>query len=154
MHHCGGSYAQQTLTTVSALMLMAAPVLAQTTPARPRAAPHRPLRRLATMVAVKTPAPTRPRWRMSPITGSAVHGSDDSKIGSVSTVLMQPQNKTIDRMVVSAGGVLGVGGHKVAVPLDQFKWDSDKGGFKIAKTTDDLKSMPEWQSQTARATTD
>jgi len=146
----------QLITTVSALMLMAAPVLAQTTPApAPRSAPPAAATTLPPAVAVKTPAPDPLKMEdVSKISGSAVYGSDDSKIGSVSTVLMQPQNRTIDRLVISAGGVLGVGGHKVAVPLDQFKWDSDKGGFKIAKTTDDLKSMPEWQSQTARATTD
>lgn len=88
---------------------------------------------------------------VSKISGSAVYGSDNSKIGSVSTVLMKPENKTIDRFVVSSGGVLGVGGHKVALPLDQFTWDSEKDGYKIAKTSDDLKSMPEWQNQTARA---
>jgi sporulation protein YlmC with PRC-barrel domain len=91
---------------------------------------------------------------VSKISGTAVYGSDDSKIGSVSTVLMNPESKTIDRLVVNSGGILGVGGHKVAVPIDQLTWDSDKGAFKIAKTTDDVKSMPEWQSETARATTD
>jgi sporulation protein YlmC with PRC-barrel domain len=144
------------ITTVSALMLMASPVLAQTTPApAPRSAPPAAATTPPPAAAVKTPAPDPFKMEdVSKITGSSVYGSDDSKIGSVSTVLMQPQNKTIDRLVVSAGGVLGVGGHKVAVPVDQFKWDGDKGGFKIAKTTDDLKSMPEWQSETARATTD
>jgi sporulation protein YlmC with PRC-barrel domain len=88
---------------------------------------------------------------VSKITGSTVYGNDDSKIGSVSTLLMKPESKTIDRFVVSEGGVLGVGSHKVALPVDQFTWDSDKGGFKIAKSADDLKSMPEWQNQTARA---
>jgi len=101
---------------------------------------------------VKTPAPDPLKMEdVSKITGSAVYGTDDSKIGSVSTLLMKPEDKTIDRLVVSEGGVLGVGAHKVALPIDQFTWDSDKGAFKIAKTADDLKSMPEWQSQTARS---
>jgi len=144
------------ITTASILMLMTAPVLAQTAPSpTPRTPPPAAATTPPPAAVVKTPAPDPLKMEdVSKITGSAVYGSDDSKIGSVSTVLMQPQNKTIDRLVVSAGGVLGVGGHKVAVPLDQFKWDSDRGAFKIAKTTDELKSMPEWQSQTARATTD
>ena len=143
------------ITTASALMLMAAPVLAQTVPApAPRAAPPSAVT-TPPAAAVRTPAPDPLKMEdVSKISGSAVYGTDDSKIGSVSTVLMKPESKTIDRLVVTAGGVLGVGGHKVAVPISQFTWDSDKGGFMIAKTTDDLKSMPEWQSQTARATTD
>jgi sporulation protein YlmC with PRC-barrel domain len=143
------------ITTASALMLMAAPVLAQTTPSpAPRSTPP-----AATMTpppaAVRTPAPDPLKMEdVSKITGTAVYGSDDSKIGSVSTVLMKPESKTIDRVVVNAGGVLGVGGHKVAVPISQLTWDSEKDAFKIAKTSDDLKAMPEWQNQTARATTD
>ncbi len=146
------------ITTASALMLMAAPVLAQTTPTpAPRSTP--PAATTPTTpppaAAIRTPVPDPLKMEdVSKITGSTVYGSDDSKIGSVSTVLMKPESKTIDRVVVNAGGVLGVGGHKVAVPLNQLTWDSDKAGFKIAKTTDDLKAMPEWQNQTARATTE
>ena len=143
------------ITAASALVLMAAPVLAQTTPSQaPRSTPPAATT-TPPAAAVRTPAPDPLKMEdVSKINGTTVYGSDDSKIGSVSTVLMKPDTKTIDRVVVNAGGVLGVGGHKVAVPINQLTWDSDKGGFKMAKTTDDLKAMPEWQSQTARATTD
>jgi len=57
---------------------------------------------------------------------------------------MQPGSTTIDRLVVAEGGVLGIGAHNVALPIDQFKWDQDKEGFVIAKTADDVKSMPTW----------
>ncbi len=141
------------ITAASALVLMAAPVLAQTTPSQaPRSTPPAATT-TPPAAAVRTPAPDPLKMEdVSKINGTTVYGSDDSKIGSVSTVLMKPDTKTIDRVVVNAGGLLGVGGHKVAVPINQLTWDSDKGGFKMAKTTDDLKAMPEWQSQTARAT--
>src|SRR5690348_817766 len=54
---------------------------------------------------------------ISQIEGNSVAGSDGSKIGSVSTVLMAPSTKKIDRLVVAEGGVLGVGAHKVALPV-------------------------------------
>jgi sporulation protein YlmC with PRC-barrel domain len=141
------------ITTASVLVLMAAPVLAQTAPpSSTTRTPSSGSSMSAPPAAVKTPAPDPLKMEdVSKITGSAVYGTDDSKIGSVSTLLMKPEDKTIDRFVVSEGGVLGVGAHKVALPIDQFTWDSDKGAFKIAKTADDLKSMPEWQSQTARS---
>lgn len=82
---------------------------------------------------------------VSQISGTDVYGSDGKKIGTISTALMKPESKTIDRLVVSSGGVLGVGAHHVAMPIDQFKWDSSKDGFVIAKSADDLKSMAEWQ---------
>jgi hypothetical protein len=66
------------------------------------------------------------------------------KIGSIATVLMRPDSHQIDRLVVGAGGVLGVGAHQVALPVDQFRWDSEKRGFKISKTEVDLEAMPAW----------
>jgi len=82
---------------------------------------------------------------ISQIEGSSVVASDGSSIGEVSTVLMDPASKKVDRLVVAEGGVLGVGAHKVALPVDSFRWDAQKHEFKIQKTADDLKAMPEWQ---------
>lgn len=87
---------------------------------------------------------------ISQINGASVAGSDGSKIGSVSTVLMDPSSKKVDRLVIAEGGVLGVGAHKVALPVDAFHWDAQSHNFVIQKTSDDLKAMPEWQQpQTA-----
>ncbi len=81
---------------------------------------------------------------VSKIEGASVLGGDGKKLGEVSKVLMKPDDKTIDRLVVREGGVLGIGGHRVAMPLDAFTWDADAAAFKISKTADDLKSMAEW----------
>jgi sporulation protein YlmC with PRC-barrel domain len=82
---------------------------------------------------------------ISQIEGSSVVAGDGSSIGKVSTVLMDPASKKVDRLVIAEGGVLGVGAHKVALPVDSFHWDAQKHEFKIQKTADDLKAMPEWQ---------
>jgi sporulation protein YlmC with PRC-barrel domain len=133
------------LVAASALALLAAPALAQTS--NPGSSPPR-----STGTSPSTSAQSAPKADpmkqedVSEIKGTAVYGSDDKKIGSISTVLMKPDSKTIDRLVVGAGGVLGVGARDVALPVDQFHWDAAKGGFKIAKTEDELKKMPEWKS--------
>ena len=89
---------------------------------------------------------------VSKIEGTSVYGSDDGKIGHISTSLMDPNSKKIDRLVVTAGGVLGVGGHRVAVPVDQFSWDADKGAFKLGTTVAQLKQQPEWIDSAQTAT--
>src|SRR3954447_623982 len=132
------------LATAAAVALLAAPALAQTTPggsprpsggaAAPAAAPRAPMANPLTQEDV------------SKIKGTNVYGTDDKKIGDVDTVLINPSSKGIDRMVAKAGGALGVGGHNGAVPGDQLHWDSQKEGFKLAKTADELKAMPEWKS--------
>lgn len=82
---------------------------------------------------------------ISQIDGTSVAGSDGSSIGKVSTVLMNPSTKRVDRLVVAEGGVLGVGAHDVALPVDDFRWDAKNHNFIIQKTADDLKAMPAWQ---------
>ncbi|HKW52545.1 MAG TPA: PRC-barrel domain-containing protein [Stellaceae bacterium] len=136
------------LVTASVLALFAAPALAQTTS-------------LGTSTATRgagtgTSPSTTPQASSKPdpltqddisqIKGAAVYGSDGKKVGSIATVLMKPGSRTVDRLVVGAGGLLGVGAREVVLPLDQFHWDAAKGGFKIAKTEDDLKKMPEWKA--------
>jgi len=130
---------------VAALALMTGVASAQTSttpnaPARPA-----PGATTAPAAAQKTPA-INPLTQedVSKIDGTSVYGGDDGKIGHVSTILMDPSSKKIDRLVVTAGGVLGVGGHRVAVPVDQFSWDADRGVFKLGMTEAALKQMPEW----------
>lgn len=140
---------QTPLAAVAVLALLTGAASAQTTSPRSTTSPA--------PTATQAPAPkpaVNPLTReaVSDIEGTAVYGGDNDKIGHVSDVLMDPQTKKLDRLVVSAGGVLGVGGHRVALPIDQFKWDADKGAFKIETTTAQLKSMPEWVDGETTAT--
>ena len=84
---------------------------------------------------------------VSKLDGADVYGADGHKIGDVSTALMQPSTKTIDRLVVSSGGVLGIGMHYVVLPLADFSWDAQRGAFRIAETAKDVKAMPEWKAE-------
>ncbi len=131
------------IATVAALALLTGAASAQmsTSPSSPaRPAPG------ATTAPMQKEAAINPLSQedVSKIEGTSVYGSDDGKIGHVSTALMDPSSKKIDRLVVSAGGVLGVGGHRVAIPVEQFSWDADKGAFKLGTNVADLKKMPEW----------
>lgn len=120
------------------LALLAPPAFAQNTaPGGVGAAPS------ATQTRA-TPDPLR-QEDVSQIKGAAVYGADGKKIGDVSTVLMRPDTHTIERLVVGAGGVLGVGAHDVALPLSQFHWDAQKGGFVINQSEAQLKAMPSWK---------
>src|SRR5690242_16109464 len=98
------SMSRNLLIAASALALLAAPALAQTGSPSP-----------STTAQATSKADPLKQEDVSQIKGAAVYGSDDKKIGSVSTVLMKPDSKAIDRLVVGAGGVLGVGARDVAL---------------------------------------
>jgi sporulation protein YlmC with PRC-barrel domain len=147
----------RTIIAVSALGLLMSPALAQTSPPTGGMTPPGATSPGAPGGTTGAPAAARRIPAPDPLTmedtsqikGSSVYGSDDKKIGDVSTVLMKPDSKTIDRLVVGAGGLLGVGSHRVALPIDEFKWDGEKDAFRIGKTADELKSMPEWKATSA-----
>ena len=142
------------LTAAAVLAMLTVAAAAQTTPSSPNGP------RPSSPGSATAPAPVQREPAINPLTkedvsnieGTTVYGSDDGKLGHVSTVLMDPQSKKIDRLVVTAGGMLGMGGHRVALPVDQFKWDSDKGAFKLSSTMASLKSMPEWVEGAETAT--
>lgn len=87
------------------------------------------------------------------IVGTPVDGADGKHIGNISAVLVRPDTKKIDKLVVHSGGILGFGGHRVALALNQFTWDAAKGAFALAKTTKDLDRMAEWKPTAANAAT-
>lgn len=131
----------------ASLLLLSGAALGQTS------APQAPQNRPTTIPTTQT----QPQLRAAPdplkmedvsrVKGAAVYGSDNKKLGSVSTLLMEPASKTIDRLVVSDGGILGVGSHFVAIPLQEFAWDEKEAVFRLAISSDELKRMPEWKEQ-------
>ena len=150
------------MAVASALALLAAPMaLAQQSPrpatAPPGGSPGAPV--TGSPAATPAPAPVPKPPAVNPLTqedvsklkGTDVYGSDGKKLGDVETALMKPDSKTIDRLVVKHGGVLGVGGHAVALPVEEFTWDADKGVFRVSKTEDELKSMAEWKAPPSAA---
>ena len=140
------------LATAASLALMAGSALGQSAPGGAIGSQGPSPMGGSSSAAPARPAPNPLTMEdLSKIKGSAVYDSTGQKLGSVSTILMKPGSKTIDRFVIGQGGVLGVGSHNVAVPIDDFKWDSQKDGFTLAKTADDLKAMPDWQEQVGEA---
>jgi sporulation protein YlmC with PRC-barrel domain len=131
------------IAAVSALLLSSVSVYAQTTPGP--ATPGARAPGAAPAAAAPQPAPNPLKQEIvSNIEGTTVNGKNDAKLGSVSEVLMDPNSKKIDRLVVKTGGVLGLGGHRFALPVDQFSWESDKGVLKVSMDEAAVKSQPEW----------
>ncbi|MCK6450301.1 MAG: PRC-barrel domain-containing protein [Alphaproteobacteria bacterium] len=129
-----------------ALMLLGSVAMAQTTT---------PAQRPATAPATTNPSAAAPAVKPAPnplamedvskLEGAVVYGGDDKRIGSVSTALMRPENRQLDRLVVSDGGILGIGKHQVALPIENFKWDAQKAVFRVSMTSEDMKNMPAWK---------
>lgn len=76
--------------------------------------------------------------------GKDVVGQNGKEIGSIKEVVRSRNERNI-QVVISAGGTLGVGDKKVAVPLDQLSYRDGK--LHISATEEELKAKPKFQSE-------
>ncbi len=68
-----------------------------------------------------------------------VYGSDDKEIATVEDVTGSPG--AARQVVLQTGGVLGVGGREVVLPLDKLHVGSD-GRLTLTMTQDQLRLLP------------
>src|SRR6476646_4302561 len=84
--------------------------------------------------------------RTSKIVGSKVYNDANENIGSVEDIVLKPDG-TMDEVVLSVGGFLGIGDKYVAVPFNDLKISRDGSSLKITTngTKDSLKALPDYQ---------
>lgn len=115
-----------------------------TPPPQPRpAAPAAP--------APKATLQTMPEWYGSSLIGMDVKNPQGEELGEVSELVLDPKDAKLKHIVISTGGVLGLGAKKVAVPWDQVKPASDEQAFVVTMTTDELQQAPSWDRTAEKA---
>jgi sporulation protein YlmC with PRC-barrel domain len=113
--------------------------IAQTPPATSPGA-DRPA---ATGRAATPPAATKPEpMKVNALVGRDVRNVTNETIGEVNNVVVDPDGK-IQQVIVSVGGVLGVGSKHVALAWNQVRVDSAGGALMVDMTKEQLKSAPE-----------
>jgi len=84
--------------------------------------------------------------RTSKIVGAEVYNDANENIGSVEDIVLKADG-SMDEVVLSVGGFIGIGDKYVAVPYSDLKISRDGNGLKITTeaTKDALKSLPDYQ---------
>jgi sporulation protein YlmC with PRC-barrel domain len=115
----------------------------QTTAANAPAA-NVPIAGKATLgVAVAEEAIVATGWRASKLMHADVYNDQNQKIGRIDDFVVTPDGK-LSIAVVDVGGFLGLGAHKVAIPVEQFGQVAPKVTLKGA-TKEALKALPEFK---------
>lgn len=84
-------------------------------------------------------------WRVSKLIGSDVKNDKGEKIGTVDDVVVAPGGQ-LTIAVLQVGGFLGIGSHKVAIPVRQLELPSKVGKPVLpGATQDSLKKLPEFE---------
>ena len=89
---------------------------------------------------------TAEEFRTSQLVGAKVYNNANDNIGSVEDIILKPDG-TVDEVVLSVGGFLGMGDKYVAVPFSDLKITRDGSSLKIVTlaTKDSLKALPAYQ---------
>ena len=95
------------------------------------------------VVSVEETALVATGWRASKLMHAAVYNEKDQKIGKIDDFIVSPDG-TLSVAVIDVGGFLGLGTHRVAIPVQQFDQVAPKIVLKGA-SKEELKKMPEFK---------
>lgn len=80
------------------------------------------------------------------VEGTAVHGPDGERIGSVYTLMIDKQSGQVSYAVVSFGGFLGIGDDYYPLPWKSFEYDTNLGGYRTSITPQQLDKAPRYRA--------
>lgn len=85
-------------------------------------------------------------YRTSKLVGSKVYNNANENIGSIEDIVLKADG-SMDEVVLSVGGFLGVGNKYVAVPFSALKLGRDGSSLKIMTdgSKESLKALPDYQ---------
>jgi hypothetical protein len=115
----------------------------------PQAAqPRAPVARTAPETAPRTVGPTPDSLSASAIIGASVRDLRNEQVGRVYDIIMDAR-LTPQTIVISLGGMLGIGGRRAAVPLSDVRLmrDGDSVYLATGLSTDELRRLPEYRPQ-------
>ena len=89
---------------------------------------------------------TAEELRTSQLVGAKVYNNANDNIDSIEDIILKPDG-SMDEVVLSVGGFLGMGDKYVAVPFSDLKITRDGSSLKIVTlaTKDSLKALPAYQ---------
>lgn len=89
---------------------------------------------------------TEDEFRTSKLVGAKVYNSANENIGSIEDIVLKPDG-SLDEVVLSVGGFLGIGDKYVSVPFSALKVSRDGSSLKITTdgTKESLKALPDYK---------
>jgi hypothetical protein len=76
------------------------------------------------------------------VDGTAVYDRSGDKLGTISHLMIGKRDGRVNYAVLSFGGLFGVGGAEHPLPWETLEYDTDKGGYVVDVTKEQLESAP------------
>lgn len=76
------------------------------------------------------------------VQGTAVYDAGGERLGTIDSLMLNKRSGKVAYAVMSFGGFLGIGERYHPLPWDKLTYDTDKGGYNIGYTQDELRAGP------------
>jgi hypothetical protein len=76
------------------------------------------------------------------VEGTAVYNPQDEKLGSIANVMIDKYSGKADYAVLQFGGLFGLGSDHYPIPWDMLTYDTDKGGYVVNLTKEQIEGAP------------
>lgn len=78
------------------------------------------------------------------VQGTAVYQADGERVGTVDSIMLNKRSGKVAYAVMSFGGFLGIGEKYHPLPWDSLTYDTDKGGYNIGYSAEQLRGGPSY----------
>ncbi|WP_419814604.1 PRC-barrel domain-containing protein [Glacieibacterium sp.] len=78
------------------------------------------------------------------VQGTAVYDASGERLGTIDSLMLNKRSGKVAYAVMSFGGFLGIGERYHPLPWNVLTYDTDKGGYNIGQTTDQIRGAPNY----------
>ena len=79
------------------------------------------------------------------VEGTAVYNPEGERLGTVSNFMVDKRSGKVDYAVLEFGGLFGLGSDHYPLPWEMLTYDTDKGGYVVNVSKDQLKDAPRYR---------
>ena len=76
------------------------------------------------------------------VEGTRVYNRQGDKLGSIKNFMVDKASGRAQYAVIEFGGLLGIGNHFYPIPWDMLHYDTEKAGYLVDLTRDQLENAP------------
>lgn len=79
------------------------------------------------------------------VEGTEVYGREGKKLGTIHNFMVDKVSGQVEYAVLMSGGFLGMGERYCPIPWRMLSYDTDKSGYRIEMTEQELKDAPSYE---------
>ncbi|SNS44319.1 PRC-barrel domain-containing protein [Sphingopyxis indica] len=88
------------------------------------------------------------------VEGTAVYNPQNEKLGTITSVMIEKRSGKSEYAVLEFGGLFGLGSDHYPIPWEMLTYDTDKGGYVVNLTKEQVEGAPRYAREEAPEYTD